>query len=59
MVLDERPSTPNGTTWGQVDQTQVLGWNLVTNDVPILENVRGKDQVRIFTLMGQIYPTRF
>ena len=43
MVLDERPLTPNGTTWGQVDPAQVHGWNLATNDVPILYKVMGKD----------------
>ena len=43
MVLDEMPLTPNGTTRGQVDPTQVQGWNLATNDVPILDNVGGKD----------------
>ena len=59
MVLDERPLTPNGTTRGQVDPTKVQGWNLATNDVPILDNVRGKDQARVFTSMGQIDPTRF
>ena len=59
MVLDERPLTPNGTTWGQVDPTQVWGWNLATNDVPILDKVRGKDQTRVFTSIGQIDPTGF
>ena len=59
MVLDERPLTPNGTTWGQVDPTQVWGWNFTANDVPILENVRGKDPKIFFTSMGQIDPTRF
>ena len=39
MVLDERPLTPNGTTRGQVDPAKVQGWNLATNDVPILEKV--------------------
>ena len=57
MVFDERPLTPNGTTRGQVDPTQVRGWNLETNDVPILDKVRGKDQARFFTLIGQIDPT--
>ena len=47
MVLDERPFTPNGTTRGQVDPTQVQRWSLATNDVPILDNVRGKNQARI------------
>ena len=59
MVLDERPLTTNVTTWGQVDPTKVQGWNLATNDVPTLDNVRGKDQARYFTSMGQIDPTRF
>ena len=59
MVLDERPLTPNGTTQGQVDPAQVRGWNLATNDVPILDKVMGKDQTRFFTLIGQIDPTRF
>ena len=59
MVLDERPLTPNGTTLGQVDPTKVRGWNLATNDVPILDSVRGKDQARVFTSMGQIDPIRF
>ena len=40
MVLNERPLTPNGTTRGQVDPAQVQGWNLATNDVPILDKVR-------------------
>ena len=44
MVLNERPLTPNWTTWGQVDPAQVQGWNLATNDVPILDKVMGKDQ---------------
>ena len=39
MVLDERPLRPNGTTRGQVDPAQVRGWNLATNDVPILERL--------------------
>ena len=59
MVLDEMPLTPKGTTRGQVDPTQVRGWNLATNDVPILENVRGNDHARFFTSIGQIDPTRF
>ena len=59
MILDEMPLTPNGTTRGQVDPTQVQGWNLTTIDVPILENLRGKDHARVFNLMGQIDPTRF
>ena len=59
MILDERPLAPNGTTWGQVDPTQVRGWNLATNDVPILDKVRGKDQTRVFTSIGQIDPTMF
>ena len=54
MVLDERPLTPNGTTRGQVDPAQVRGWNLATNDVPILDKVRGKDQTNFFTSKGQI-----
>ena len=59
MVLDERPLTPNGTTRGQVDPTQVRGWNLATNDVPILDKVMGKDQTRVFTSIGKIDTTRF
>ena len=59
MVLDERPLTPNGTTRGQVDPTQVQGWNLATNDVPILDKVMGKDQASAFTSTGLIDPTRF
>ena len=59
MVLDERPLAPNGTTQGQVDPTQVRVWNLATNDVPILDKVMGKDQKIVFTLIGQIDPTRF
>ena len=59
MVLDERPLTPKGTTQGQVDPTQVRAWNLATNDVPILDKVRGKDQTIFFTLIGQIDPTMF
>ena len=58
MVLNEMPLTPNGTTRGQVDPTQVRGWNLATIDVPILENVRGKDHARDFTSMGQIDPNK-
>ena len=54
MALDERPLTPNGTTRGQVDPAQVWGWNLATNDVPILENVRGNDQARVFSSMELI-----
>jgi len=52
MVLDERPLTPNGTTRGQVDPAQVWGWNLATNDVPILEKVMGKDKTSVFTSIG-------
>ena len=59
MVLDERPLTPNGTTSGQADLAQVWGWNLATNDVPILDKVMGKDQTSVFTSIGQIDPTRF
>ena len=59
MVLDERPLTPNGTTQGQVDPAQVQGWNLVTNDVPILDKVMGKDRTSVFTSIGKIDPTRF
>ena len=59
IFLDERPLTPNGTTRGQLDPSQVRGWNLATNDVPILEKVMGKDQTRVFTSIGQKYPTRF
>ena len=59
MVLDEKPLTPNGTKRGQVDPTQVRGWNLETNDVAILDKLRGKDQSRGFTSIGQIDPTRF
>ena len=59
MVLNERPLTPNRTTRGQVDPTQVRGWNLVTNDVPILDKVMGKDQISVFTSIGEIDPTRF
>ena len=58
MVLDERPLTPNGTTRGQVDPAQVRGWNLATNDVPILDKVRGKDQTNFFTSKGKIDPAR-
>ena len=58
MVLDERPLTPNGTTQGQVDPTQVRGWNLETNDVPILDKVMGRIR-QVFLLRGQIDPTRF
>ena len=58
MVLNERPLTPNGTTRGQVDPAQVQGWNLATNDVPILDKVMGKDQTSFFTLIGQIDPSR-
>ena len=43
----------------QVDLNQAQGWNIATNDAPILDKVRGKDQTRIFTLIGQIDPTRF
>ena len=60
MVLDESPLTPNGTTRGQVDPAQVRGWNLATNDVPILDKVNmGKDQISVFTSIGQIDPSRF
>ena len=59
MVLDEMPLTPNGTTRGQVDPAQVRGWNLTTNDVPLPDKVRGKDQTRFFTSIGQIDPTGF
>ena len=59
MVLDERPLTPNGTTRGQVDLAQVQGWNLATNDVPILYKVMGKDQTSVFTSIGHIDPTMF
>ena len=59
MVLHEIPLTPNGTTWGQVDPTEVRGWNLATNDVPNLDKVMEKDQTSVFTSIGQISPSRF
>ena len=59
MVPDERLLTLKGTTRGQVDPAQVRGWNLATNDVPILEKVMGKDQISVFTSIGQIDPTMF
>lgn len=42
-----------------MDPAQVQGWNLVTNDVHILDKVMGKDQTSVFTSIGQIDPIRF
>ena len=54
IALDDLSLIGNGTTQDQVDPAQVRGWNIATNDAPILDKVRRKDQTIIFTSKGQI-----
>ena len=58
IALNDYSLIGNETTRDQVDPAQARGWNIATNDAPILYKVRGKDQTRNFTSEGQIDPTR-